>query len=176
MIVHVMGKIFELKSKYFKQISIKKLFCFLEYFREGWEKLGLYEYYKVKNAAKKIKEEEIEQGIRDKSRSPSPIILEPVKLKRVNKRRYRSITRSKSRSKSRSRSRTPPRRGNTIASSKSRSRSPPPPPPRRGNNSNNSPPRRGNNNRRHQRNQSPKRSPALRRSQTPPTSFVYVFC
>lgn len=55
---------------------------------EGWEKLGLYEYYKVKNAARKIKEEEIEQGVREKSRSPSPIVLEPVKPKRINKRSY----------------------------------------------------------------------------------------
>lgn len=143
---------------------------------EGWEKLGLYEYYKVKNAAKKIKEDEIEQGIREKSRSPTPILLEPVKPKRINKRRYRSKTRSKSRSRSRSKSKSRERererereprepRGRDRGDrerDRSRSTSPPARPPRRG----------GNNNRRHQRNNSPKRSPALRRSQTPPTSFV----
>lgn len=70
---------------------------------EGWEKLSLYEYYKVKNAAKKQKQEDIETGIREKSRSPSPIILEVVRPK-SNKRRYRSKSRSKSRSRSRSKS------------------------------------------------------------------------
>lgn len=54
---------------------------------EGWEKLGLYEYYKVKNAARKQKEEEIKNGTRIKSRSPSPIVLE--KPKKINKRCYR---------------------------------------------------------------------------------------
>jgi len=73
---------------------------------EGWEKLGLYEYYKVKNAAKKQKEEEIQKGTREKSRSPTPVILEAPKQKRNNKRRYRS----KSRGRSKSRSKTPPRR------------------------------------------------------------------
>ncbi|XP_055840816.1 calcium homeostasis endoplasmic reticulum protein isoform X2 [Episyrphus balteatus] len=82
---------------------------------EGWEKLGLYEYYKVKNAAKKQKEEELKDGTREPSRSPSPIILDTVKTKKpINKRCYRSKSRSRSpRSKSRS-----PRR------SRSRSRSP----------------------------------------------------
>ncbi|XP_055910093.1 calcium homeostasis endoplasmic reticulum protein isoform X2 [Eupeodes corollae] len=82
---------------------------------DGWEKLGLYEYYKVKNAAKKQKEEELNDGTREPSRSPSPIVLEAVKTKKIsNKRCYRSKSRSRSpRSKSRS-----PRR------SRSRSRSP----------------------------------------------------
>lgn len=68
---------------------IHNLSIIITKYSEGWEKLGLYEYYKVKNAAKKIKEEEIEQGIREKSRSISPIIIEPVKPKRINKRQYR---------------------------------------------------------------------------------------
>ncbi|KOB73344.1 putative mrna binding protein [Operophtera brumata] len=38
---------------------------------EGWEKLGLYEYYKAKNVARKMKEEAIAQGFRQKSKSPS---------------------------------------------------------------------------------------------------------
>lgn len=60
-------------------------------FSEGWEKLGLYEYYKVKNAAKKQKEEEIKNGLREKSRSPSPIILPKPVPKKVNKRCYRLV-------------------------------------------------------------------------------------
>ncbi|KAH8380124.1 hypothetical protein KR009_009098, partial [Drosophila setifemur] len=82
---------------------------------EGWEKLGLYEYYKVKNAARKQKEEEINNGTREKSRSPSPIVLEKPKPKKANKRCYRS--------KSRSRSKTPPIRIASPARSRSRSRS-----------------------------------------------------
>ncbi|EDW94757.1 calcium homeostasis endoplasmic reticulum protein isoform X1 [Drosophila yakuba] len=86
---------------------------------EGWEKLGLYEYYKVKNAARKQKEEEIKDGIREKSRSPSPIVLEKPLPKKSNKRVYRS----KSRSRSRSRSKTPPLRDRSASRSRSRSRS-----------------------------------------------------
>ncbi|KAG8236539.1 hypothetical protein J437_LFUL011316 [Ladona fulva] len=41
---------------------------------EGWEKLGLYEYYRAKNAARRKKEEDIRDGLRVASRSPSPII------------------------------------------------------------------------------------------------------
>ncbi|KAI8123535.1 hypothetical protein FF38_07761 [Lucilia cuprina] len=78
---------------------------------EGWEKLGLYEYYKVKNAARKQKEEDIANGVREKSRSPSPIIMAKPVPKKVNKRCYRSKSRSRSRSpyksKSRSRSHSP---------------------------------------------------------------------
>ncbi|XP_016985221.1 calcium homeostasis endoplasmic reticulum protein [Drosophila rhopaloa] len=84
---------------------------------EGWEKLGLYEYYKVKNAARKQKEEEIKDGIREKSRSPSPIVLEKVLPKKSNKRVYRS------KSRSRSRSNTPPHRDRSPSRSRSRSRS-----------------------------------------------------
>lgn len=57
---------------------------------EGWEKLGLYEYFKVKNASKKQKEEEIAQGLRSRSRSPSPVPEELIKpQKKVKKRVYR---------------------------------------------------------------------------------------
>lgn len=84
---------------------------------EGWEKLGLYEYYKVKNAARKQKEEEIKDGIREKSRSPSPIVLEKPLPKKSNKRVYRS------KSRSRSRSITPPHRERSPSRSRSRSRS-----------------------------------------------------
>lgn len=60
---------------------------------DGWEKLALYEYYKVKNQAKKQKEEAIQSGLRERSRSPSPVAVE-VRVKKVNKRRYRSESRS----------------------------------------------------------------------------------
>lgn len=81
---------------------------------EGWEKLALYEYFKVKNASKKQKEEEIASGTRERSRSPSPI---PGDMIRPPKKTKKRVYRSKSRSRSRSRSRTP-------------SRSPTPPPER----------------------------------------------
>lgn len=60
---------------------------------DGWEKLALYEYYKVKNQARRQKEEAIRLGERDKSRSPSPIVLE-AKVKKAPKRRYRSVSKS----------------------------------------------------------------------------------
>ncbi|XP_063921571.1 calcium homeostasis endoplasmic reticulum protein isoform X2 [Zophobas morio] len=117
---------------------------------EGWEKLGLYEYYKAKNNAKREKEEQIAAGLREKSRSPSPIVLPVEKEPSPPKRRYTSKSpsppargrRSKSRSKSRSRSRSPRtprrrhsrsgRRRRSVSRSLSRSpirRSPSPPPP-----------------------------------------------
>ncbi|XP_067644151.1 calcium homeostasis endoplasmic reticulum protein isoform X2 [Eurosta solidaginis] len=100
---------------------------------EGWEKLGLYEYYKVKNAAKKQKEEEIQKGEREKTRSPSPIILEKPKKIKFNKRCYRSKSRSRSKSPHRS-----------------------PPPPRANSN-------RRNNRHNKQRSRSPKKSPQFER-------------
>lgn len=72
---------------------------------EGWEKLGLYEYFKIKNAVRKQKEEAIAKGERDKSRSSSPI---PESLSRPSKKQKKRVYRSKSpeprtsRSKSRS--------------------------------------------------------------------------
>ncbi|XP_058121428.1 calcium homeostasis endoplasmic reticulum protein isoform X2 [Anopheles coustani] len=71
---------------------------------EGWEKLALYEYFKVKNASRKQKEDELERGVRERSRSPSPI--DPDLLKATKKQKKRTY-RSKSRSRSRSRSRSP---------------------------------------------------------------------
>jgi calcium homeostasis ER protein len=57
---------------------------------EGWEKLALYEYFKVKNASKKQKEEEISKGVRERSRSPTPIPEELIRPpKKVKKRVYR---------------------------------------------------------------------------------------
>ncbi|XP_056635772.1 calcium homeostasis endoplasmic reticulum protein isoform X1 [Diorhabda sublineata] len=89
---------------------------------EGWEKLGLYEYYKAKNIAKKEKDELIQAGLRQKSRSPSPVVLPSEKDPTPPKRRYqsksptpqphlhRTTRRSRSRSRSKSRSRSPRRR------------------------------------------------------------------
>lgn len=89
---------------------------------EGWEKLALYEYFKVKNASRKQKEEEIELGTRERSRSPTPIDPDWLKAtKKPKKRVYRSRSRSKSREPSpRGRSPPPPR----SRRSRSRSRSP----------------------------------------------------
>ncbi|XP_052861844.1 calcium homeostasis endoplasmic reticulum protein [Anopheles cruzii] len=66
---------------------------------EGWEKLALYEYFKVKNASRKQKDDEIDRGVRDRSRSPSPIDPDLLKVtKKQKKRVYRSKSRSRSRS------------------------------------------------------------------------------
>ncbi|XP_034935735.1 calcium homeostasis endoplasmic reticulum protein isoform X2 [Chelonus insularis] len=73
---------------------------------DGWEKLGLYEYYKAKNAARKRKEEDIQAGLRPKSRSPTPILRPRSKSPSPPKKRYRSKSRSRSRSRSRGRSRS----------------------------------------------------------------------
>lgn len=72
---------------------------------DGWEKLGLYEYYKAKNAAKKKKEEEIQDGLRPKSRSPTPIKREKSRSRSPKRKRYRSKSRSKSRERERERER-----------------------------------------------------------------------
>ncbi|XP_039430231.1 calcium homeostasis endoplasmic reticulum protein isoform X2 [Culex pipiens pallens] len=88
---------------------------------EGWEKLALYEYFKVKNASRKQKEEELESGTRERSRSPTPIDPDWLKAtKKPKKRVYRSRSRSKSREPS-PRARSPPM---MRRRSRSRSRSP----------------------------------------------------
>ncbi|XP_017305173.1 calcium homeostasis endoplasmic reticulum protein [Diaphorina citri] len=46
---------------------------------EGWEKLGLYEYYRAKTCARRQKEEEIESGRRERTPPPSPVIREKTK-------------------------------------------------------------------------------------------------
>ena len=45
---------------------------------EGWEQLGLYDYYKEKSHSIKRKEADIREGRREKSRSPSPVVIEVV--------------------------------------------------------------------------------------------------
>lgn len=56
---------------------------------EGWEKLGLYEYYRAKNSARKKKDDDILDGLRERSRSPSPIIRLRSRSRSPPKKRYR---------------------------------------------------------------------------------------
>ncbi|XP_012550792.1 calcium homeostasis endoplasmic reticulum protein isoform X2 [Bombyx mori] len=82
---------------------------------EGWEKLGLYEYYKAKNSARKMKEDAIAQGYRQKSKSPSPIPKDLQKQPTPPGRRYRSRSKTPEPNipmKSRSRSQSPKRKHN----------------------------------------------------------------
>jgi len=101
---------------------------------DGWEKLGLYEYYKAKHSAKKQKEDDIADNIRERSKSPSPIILPSLKDKSpIRKKRYRSRSRSpKPRSPIRriiSKKNSPPPTPNRSRRRRSPSRSPSPSPP-----------------------------------------------
>lgn len=90
---------------------------------EGWEKLGLYEYFKIKNQVRKLKEESIAKGEREKSKSLSPIPESMTKpIKKQKKRVYRSKSPEPRSSKSKSRSVTPESRP-TITASASRGRS-----------------------------------------------------
>ncbi|CAE1284660.1 CHERP [Acanthosepion pharaonis] len=96
---------------------------------EGWEKLGLYEFFKAKQKAKKLKDRELEKEkekekqsqqtdrFRSRSRSQSP----PRPRSRSNSPRSRPPRRSHSRSRSRSKSKSPLP---YLRSSKSRSPSP----------------------------------------------------
>lgn len=78
----------------------------------------------MKNAAKKQKEEEIQKGNRDRSKSPTPIPEELCKkpVKKLKKRVYRSKSRSNSRSRSRSLS---PGQRPVVDRSRRRSKTPP---------------------------------------------------
>jgi calcium homeostasis endoplasmic reticulum protein len=102
---------------------------------DGWEKLGLYEYFKIKNMVRKQKEEKILKNEKEKSRSPSPIpeaLTKPVKKQK--KRVYRSKSPEGRTSQSKSRSVTPELRPTitpTVVNrnrSRKRSRSPSPSP------------------------------------------------
>ena len=84
---------------------------------EGWEKLGLYEFFKAKQRAKKIREQEREverEERRGRSRSRS-------RSRSKSKSRSPSHSRSRSRSRSRSYSRSPRQRSHSYT---------PSPPPR----------------------------------------------
>jgi calcium homeostasis endoplasmic reticulum protein len=103
---------------------------------EGWEKLGLYEYFKHKNAIRKQKEESIAKGFREKSKSPTPIpesLMKPVKKQKKRVYRSKSPETRASRSKSRSVTPEPPRpvitpTVNRNRGGRKRSRSPSPSP------------------------------------------------
>lgn len=87
----MIGKYFNYSINFAFYIILHNVFCF----SDGWEKLGLYEYYKAKNSAKKQKEDAIAENLREKSRSPSPIVLPSFKDKSpVRKKRYRRLEES----------------------------------------------------------------------------------
>lgn len=52
-----------------------KRFCLS--FSEGWEQLGLYDYYKEKSQSVKRLEKDVSEGAREPLRSPSPVVIEP---------------------------------------------------------------------------------------------------
>ncbi|KAI5645246.1 surp module domain-containing protein [Phthorimaea operculella] len=95
---------------------------------EGWEKLGLYEYYKAKNAARKAKEEAIAQGKRERSKSPSPIPKDLQKQPQPPGRRYRSKSPTPEKTtpprKSKSRSPSPRRKSSSWRREREREREP----------------------------------------------------
>ncbi|KAH9496814.1 hypothetical protein Btru_010352 [Bulinus truncatus] len=83
---------------------------------DGWEKLGLYEFFRAKQRARRIKEEGRYSRSRSRSMSPNDFEMSPPR-RRFNSEERRQ--RSRSKSSSRSRSRSPRRR-----QQRSRSRSP----------------------------------------------------
>lgn len=97
---------------------------------EGWEKLGLYEYYRAKGLAKQQKADDIAAGERAKSRTPSPVRRAKSRSRSPpHRKRYRSRSRSKSKSRAASKSPRPARskrspRRSTRERKRDRSRSP----------------------------------------------------
>ncbi|KAL1116523.1 hypothetical protein AAG570_004995 [Ranatra chinensis] len=87
---------------------------------DGWEKLGLYEYFRAKAGAKKRKDTEIVEGIRERSRSPTP-----VRSFHSNSKSPPARRRYSSRSRSRSRDRGSSKNSRMRRRERSRSRSPP---------------------------------------------------
>ncbi|KAG0711144.1 hypothetical protein GWK47_021308 [Chionoecetes opilio] len=100
----------------------------------GFPPAGLYDYYKEKSQSVKRIEKDVSDGLREATRSPSPVVIEPPPddddgMSDQPLRRYRSVSPEKEEEKvmlharSRSASRSPARR-NSV---KQRSRSPTPP-------------------------------------------------
>lgn len=90
---------------------------------EGYEKLGLYEYFKIKNSVRKQKEEAIARGDREKSKSPSipESLTRPVKKQK--KRLYRSKSPEPRANRSKSRSISPEMRpAITVSANRNRNR------------------------------------------------------
>ncbi|XP_069162329.1 calcium homeostasis endoplasmic reticulum protein isoform X2 [Procambarus clarkii] len=142
---------------------------------EGWEQLALYDYYKEKSQSVKRIEKDISDGVRERSRSPSPVVIEPPPEEEERPydqpvRRYRSESpekveeKKKSRSRSHSRSPSPLRR--STSSQRSRSRSPSRTPPRIHHRSLSKSPRRANSNSRSPRTRSRSRSLSRSRSRS----------
>ena len=100
----------------------------------GWEKLALYEYFKIKNSVRKQKEEAIAKGEREKSKSASPIPESMTKpVKKQKKRVYHSKSPEPRTSRSISRSVSPELRPSITVSAnrprgRKRSRTPSPSP------------------------------------------------
>ncbi|KAF6032318.1 hypothetical protein EB796_009339 [Bugula neritina] len=94
---------------------------------EGWEKLGLFEYYQSKNVAKKQIQEEREKKMKEEKRFKERKRSRSRSISADRDRRSRSISRERSRTNRRSRSdsRSPRRRrGSPRRSRRSRSNSP----------------------------------------------------
>ncbi|XP_068208038.1 calcium homeostasis endoplasmic reticulum protein-like isoform X2 [Palaemon carinicauda] len=138
---------------------------------EGWEQLGLYDYYKDKSQSVKRKEMDITEGVREKSRSPSPVVIEPPPEEEEKPsdqplRRYRSVSpeiveeKVMSRSRSRSPSQSPPH-VRRMPKPRSRSRSLSRTPPRSRHRSRTPSPRRSRS-----RSESPRRSESRSRSRS----------
>lgn len=95
---------------------------------EGWEKLGLYEYYKGKHCARKERDDQVAAGLREPSRSPSPINV-PMEEQRTPsppRRRYTSPGPNANRDRDYVAGRDHGGSGRRRSRSRSISRSPPP--------------------------------------------------
>ena len=64
-------------------------------YSEGWEQLSLFDYYKNKSEAVKTKQDEIEQGMKEKSPTPEPVTIVPPPPDKLDRdfpnRRYRLV-------------------------------------------------------------------------------------
>ncbi|KAK4325591.1 hypothetical protein Pmani_003834 [Petrolisthes manimaculis] len=149
---------------------------------EGWEQLGLYDYYKEKSQSVKRLEKDVSEGVRESLRSPSPVVIEPPPEEEEKPsdqpvRRYRSVSpekvEEKKKSRSRSVSKSPTRQVvlHQRSPSRSLSRSPPPPRSRQPRSSSRSPRRSDSNSKSPLRNS---RSPSRSRSHSPSASPTRV--
>lgn len=63
---------------YMHDSSLNCIIMFLDFLSsEGWEQLGLYDYYKEKSQCIKRIEKEVTEGLRERPDSPSPVVIEP---------------------------------------------------------------------------------------------------
>lgn len=160
-----------LTGSYFSNCKKKSRDPDTERFESRWEQLALYEFFKSKTAAKKKKEEELAQGLRDPSPPPSPLTPSEDKRTDVNGGRngVKSPVRRRFRSESpeddersekgegrrgRSRSGSPKARGTSSRHRRSRSGS-------------TSPRRRRSRSRSRSRSNSPYATPSFQRQRSP---------